>query len=417
MSLFAKEKINKGRQLEIDALKAICIVCMIFIHVMEDCVGSGAMESTQVSQAMDKIGVVVGAAAFMFCMGIGMRYARNQSAKAYVIRGIAIITVGQMLNLLRNVLFNLTAYWITNEQWFLANSFLVIQADILSFAGLAFLLIALLRKLNLSDGAILGIGIAMNLTGWAAHYLMPLPDSYLANQIIGYFFITKAESYFPLMSYFVFVAAGFLAGGKYPYIKDKDKFSTLVLKICVPICAVYYFFRIPLETPFLPEYDSDLNYSMYPGPDAIASILAACLLLALFYKIIHRAGDKIPRFVAHLSENINSYYCISYMFILPFQTLIIALTGRLLDAVVPDGGMLMLVGLALTLSIIVACAGIIEINKRYIHFSVVALGSSKAGRIVLLGVWVLTVVIVIYDYPRIVEFANIWDDYLLPGVD
>ena len=73
--------------------------------------------------------------------------------------------------------------------------------------------------------------------------------------------------------------------------------------------------------------------------------------------------------------------------------------------------------LALTLSIIVACAGIIEINKRYIHFSVVALGSSKAGRIVLLGVWVLTVVIVIYDYPRIVEFANIWDDYLLPGVD
>ena len=213
------------------------------------------------------------------------------------------------------------------------------------------------------------------------------------------------------------MAAGFLAGGKYPYIKDKDKFSTLVLKICVPICAVYYFFRIPLETPFLPEYDSDLNYSMYPGPDAIASILAACLLLALFYKIIHRAGDKIPRFVAHLSENINSYYCISYMFILPFQTLIIALTGRLLDAVVPDGGMLMLVGLALTLSIIVACAGIIEINKRYIHFSVVALGSSKAGRIVLLGVWVLTVVIVIYDYPRIVEFANIWDDYLLPGVD
>ena len=152
MSLFAKEKINKGRQLEIDALKAICIVCMIFIHVMEDCVGSGAMESTQVSQAMDKIGVVVGAAAFMFCMGIGMRYARNQSAKAYVIRGIAIITVGQMLNLLRNVLFNITAYWITNEQWFLANSFLVIQADILSFAGLAFLLIALLRKLNLPDG-------------------------------------------------------------------------------------------------------------------------------------------------------------------------------------------------------------------------------------------------------------------------
>lgn len=36
MSLLAKEKVNQGRQPEIDLLKALCIIGMIFNHVFED---------------------------------------------------------------------------------------------------------------------------------------------------------------------------------------------------------------------------------------------------------------------------------------------------------------------------------------------------------------------------------------------
>ena len=32
MGYFAKENVNKGRQPEIDCLKAFCIVCMILLH-------------------------------------------------------------------------------------------------------------------------------------------------------------------------------------------------------------------------------------------------------------------------------------------------------------------------------------------------------------------------------------------------
>ena len=30
------------------------------------------------------------------------------------------------------------------------------------------------------------------------------------------------------------------------------------------------------------------------------------------------------------------------------------------------------------------------------------------------AVWILTAAVIIYAYPKIEEFANIWNDYLLP---
>ncbi len=114
MSYFASERVNKGRQPELDWLKAFCIVCMIFLHIYEDC----AIEQTGlIYHFLDYACVFTGAACFMICMGVGMRYSRKQSPADYVYRGIEIFTVGQLLNLLRNALPNLIAWWIKGEGW------------------------------------------------------------------------------------------------------------------------------------------------------------------------------------------------------------------------------------------------------------------------------------------------------------
>ena len=401
---FSNEKINTGRQLEVDVLKAICIIGMVTIHVFDDCIDNG---DNSFEFLQNVLGMIIGAAGFMLCMGIGMRYTRNQSPQAYLTRGIAILTVGQLLNILRNALPNLIAYWITQDQWFVANSFLVFQADILSFAGLAFILMAVMRKFKLSNRAILCIAIAMNLISWLVHYKVTMPENYIVNQILGYFVITRAESYFPLFSYFVFVAAGFTIGTLLPYIKDKQKLYTRIIVICVPLCTVYYLFRMNYNVSFMPVYISDENYSLYPGPDAIVSVLTSVAAMACFYMLSHWAGDRIPRWVAHMSENINSYYCISYMFILPVQTLLMAVNGHLL---MTDS-----VGTIYTILVLVACWLIIEFNKKYIHFSPTALLTKKTvGPVMMVSIWVISFAIAIYAYPRIDEFVNIWNDYLLP---
>ena len=155
---FANEKVNTGRQPELDLLKALCVVGMIFVHVFLD-LGKDVMPTV----VDDYLTEFFGAATFMICMGIGMCYMRRQSPATYVMRGFGLLTIGQFLNLLRNALPNLIAWWITGKQFFIANSFLIIQADILTFAGLSFLLMALFKWLKLSDGVILGFSVVMSL--------------------------------------------------------------------------------------------------------------------------------------------------------------------------------------------------------------------------------------------------------------
>ena len=397
---FTKEPVNTGRQSEIDLFKAICIIAMIGVHVFLD-LGPYNPDGVPV---LDHITAIVGATAFMACMGIGMRYSRHQSAKFYVIRGIGLLTVGQMLNLLRNSLPNLIAWWITGKQVFIANSLLVLQADIMTFAGLAFFLMALFKKLRLSDGAILAAGFAMNVFCLICWHVVTPPSNFLTSQALGYLIVTDAESYFPLLSYFVFVAFGYLVGGYYPRISDKDRLSTRILQVFTPICAAYYALRILTEIPFLPELTSDEQYSLVPATDAIGSCLAVLLILALLYKIIHRANGRVPKPLLHISEHINGYYCVSYLLIMPVQTLIVAVSGVMWNRWVC--GIYAVVVLA-------ACMILIRLNDRYWHINVAALKGRKMA-VFFVCVWVLTFAVVAYAYPRITEYATMWNNYLLP---
>ena len=397
---FSNERINTGRQPELDLLKALCVIGMIMVHVFLD-LGKDIMPSVM----DDYMTEFFGAATFMICMGIGMCYMRKQTPASYLMRGFGLLTIGQFLNILRNSLPNLIAYWITGKQFFIANSLLILQSDILTFAGLSFLLMALFKKLRLKNGTILGISVLMSLAALIASHTVPEPSSYLVSQFLAFFIITKAEAYFPLLCYFIFVAFGYFIGGYYPRIKDKDALSNRIMLVCFPIAAIYYVLRFTLEMPYLPELGSDLQYNMKPTPDAIATCLFTLGFLALLYKFVKLIGGKLPRLVMHFSANINSYYCISYLFILPVQTILIATTGKLF----PGKILPILYGLF----VIAACYVIIELNEKYWHIHFATL-KGKHMIIFTAAVWIATIAIVAYAYPRIDEYANIWNEYLLP---
>ena len=402
MGYFAKEKVNRGRQPEMDWLKAFCIVCMIMLHIFEDCTenASGLLNDT-----LEWICTFTGAATFMVCMGIGMRYSRNQDPKNYLLRGLELLTVSQFLNIMRGSLPNLIAYLIKGEQIFIANSLLVVQADVLTFAGLAFLMMALLKLIKVPDIGILILGVVLNI---AAIPLSTPPvdtSNYLLNQFIGFFVVTEAESYFTFFAYFVFVAFGYFIGGLYPRISNKDGLSTLVLLTVTPVCVIYYVIRFTVGIPFLPEMGSNLQYLLVPGSDSWAVCLSSLVFLALFHKISKLMGGKAPYLVNHISANINSYYCVSYIFTLPMQTILLAGWGHLLQGMVP--------ATIYALIVITLCYFIIDINEKHIHFHLVTLKQPQKG-IIFAVIWICTVLIMIYAYPRITEYATMWNNYLIP---
>ena len=397
---FAKEKVNTGRQPELDLLKALCVVGMIFVHVSLD-LGKDAMPSV----LDDYMTEFFGAATFMFCMGIGMCYMRRQSPSTYAMRGFGLLTIGQFLNILRNALPNLIAWWATGRQFFIANAFLILQSDILTFAGLSFLLMALFKRLKLSNAAILGAGVLMSLAALILWHVVESPENYLASQLLGFFIITDAEAYFPLLCYFIFVAFGYFIGGYYPRIKDKGALANRVMAVCFPLALVYYIFRFTMDMPFLPELGSDLQYNMKPTPDAIATCLFTLGFLALLEKIVEAMGGRLPKLVNHFSAHINSYYCLSYLFILPVQTLLMATTGHVFTGdVLP---------ILYSFFVTAACYFLIEMNERKWH---IRFATMKGRKLIVFtaAVWIATVAIAAYAYPRIEEYANIWNEYLLP---
>ena len=109
MTLFSKYRVNTGRQTEVDILKAFCIGWMILLHTQE-CL---AETENLVFTISDYACTFSGAAAFMICMGLGTRYSRRLSPKEWLSRGWELLTVGQLLNLCRNALPNLIAWWIS----------------------------------------------------------------------------------------------------------------------------------------------------------------------------------------------------------------------------------------------------------------------------------------------------------------
>ena len=401
MAYFANEKVNIGRQPEVDFLKAFCIVCMIVLHFLEDCV---AEPSGLLYEALEKICTFTGAAAFMICMGIGMCYSRQQEPKSYLLRGLELLTVGQFLNLLRNSLPNLIAYWYTGKQVFIANSLLVIQADILTFAGLAFLFMALLKKLNVSALGTLIIGLIMNSAVIPLCTSVPEPSNFLLSQLLAFFVVTKAEAFFPFTSYFVFVAFGYFIGGKYPFIADKKRLSNCILLICLPICVVYYAVRLSFPIPYLPTFGTDPQYVTSPGPDAWGTCLMSLVLLSLFYRLSLLIGGKTPAFVNHISANINSYYCVSYIFTLPVQTFLLAVYGQLLEN--------MVTATIISFIIVALCYFVIDFNEKKVHFHLVTL-KQPTKSITYTAIWVCTILVIIYSYPRIQEYATLWNDYLI----
>ena len=158
---FSTEKVNTGRQPELDLLKALCILGMIVMHVILD-LEAGAPDGDQGQMFTE----LFGAATFMISMGIGMRYTRHQSPASYLMRGFALLTIGQFLNILRNAAPNLIAYWITGKQVFIANVLLILQADILTFAGLAFLLMAVFKMCRLKGSVVLAAGVLLRVIAY-----------------------------------------------------------------------------------------------------------------------------------------------------------------------------------------------------------------------------------------------------------
>jgi len=396
--IFSKEKVNVGLQPEFEYLKTFNILVMVLQHVYEN------YSRDNFSSIIDFLGFILGADSFMILMGIGMRYSKHNEPSRYLSRGILLLTQGQYINLLRNALPNLIAWWATGKKKFISRSMLVFQVDILMFAGISFLLLALMKKMKLSDNFILAIGIIMNIFAFLVYNIMKPPKNFLLSQFLGFFVLTDAEAYFPLCSYFVFVAFGYWLGEIYQKISNKDKFYNLILIFCLPTSFIYYYFRSHYNFPMFPLCGSNEHYVLFPGPDAIASCLVKLTSFAIMYKIDKILKGKTPYFIIHSGKNLNQYYMISYISTIQISTFLRATIGE-------EYPSKMKYPTIFAIMILVFCKITIDINDKYIHFTFTTMKNPMRNYVFIL-VWIMTIISVIYIYPKVEAYTTFWNKYL-----
>ena len=398
IQIFSKENINTGHQPEFDYVKGLVAFLIVITHIYLS-YSYGCLFIILIVLLS-----IITASTPMFMMGVGMKYSRHREPKYYISRGFVLLTLSQFLNLIRDSLPNVIAWFITGNKNFISRSLLVLQTDILTFAGITFLFFALLKKMKLSDNSILIIGIIMNFSSIILYKIMNTPNSFLVSIFLGYFVLTNAESYFPFCSYFIFVAFGYWLGGIYLKIANKDKFYNRILLYFLPIVTIFVYLRIKNNIPFFNQYKPIEFYSLMPGPIAWMYCIVNLTVTAIFYKIHKLINEKKPEFIAHFAKNFNQYYMISYAITMQMNTFLKVTKGEKYPSEMKYPTLFGFILLFL-------CRILIDINDKYIHFTITTLKKPMRNYVFSL-IWIMTIVIVAYAYPKVEVYATVWNDYL-----
>ncbi|WP_310603652.1 heparan-alpha-glucosaminide N-acetyltransferase domain-containing protein [Anaerosporobacter sp.] len=210
MSMLVKEEVNTGRQFEFDVAKTFAIFFMVIVHVCDNMstLDSSIMPQSFLHLVIEFLGAPMAAPMFMFAMGIGMVYTKHDSVKDFVRRGVKLILMGYALNFFRETLLMLLANGMgvqTDYQKALIDTIGTI--DILQFAGMTFLLVALMKKLALKPWMMLCVAFVLQAVGTlfvGSFDLLPKGVQY----ILGLMFYTNHYIAFPATLWLVYPVMG-----------------------------------------------------------------------------------------------------------------------------------------------------------------------------------------------------------------
>lgn len=316
--LYGDTTINCGRQKELDLAKCGAVLCLALIHCIIECTPEEQLVSGIPYLFDTVIGGPLSATVFMFAMGVGAVYQDSQSTRDGVLRGLRIMLISYMLNICRFLIPYLIGYGITGdtEKYIDPLLYKVLCNDVLLFAGMALVLIALFRKIKLKDWQMAAIAFAASAAGTMLNGVDV--NNALGNILLGYLIGTEdaagmVMSYFPLLNWLVFPVSGYIFGKRLLRLKDKNLFYGILSAICVPVATIYYAVGIVYERGMFGEGQNCYYHLQFS--DAVGAILSTLGVLGLCHFLIRHLPEWVSSLSQKISRNITSIYCIHWVLV------------------------------------------------------------------------------------------------------
>lgn len=317
-NIFSAEPINKGRQPELDIAKAVIVFFLAFIHCTIECTPEEGLVSGIPYLFDTVIGGPLSAPVFMFAMGAGMIYTKNNTAVTYVKRGFRIAATGFVLNICRYTVPALIGYAITSDyaNYIEPIMYRTLCNDMLQFAGTAMMLIGFLQWIKAPDFIMLIMSFGMSLCGMFLNDTDV--DNSVGNILLGFLIGTEDKagmvlSDFPLLNWFIVPVAGNIFGKFLIRVKEKDRFYLTVSPVCLVVTAVYFIIGIKNRAGMFGEGQN--CYYHITTNDVLISITGVMAVLGVYYFAAKLIPDNFMKRIMGLSKNVTSIYCIHWVVI------------------------------------------------------------------------------------------------------
>ncbi len=316
--VFSSEECNLGRQKELDIGKALPILGLAFVHCIIECCTEAQLYFGIPLLFDSVIGGPMSAPMFTFCMGATVHYSKLKTTKQIAQRGLALLLTGFVLNICRFLIPFSIGYLITGnvEKYLVPLPYFVFGNDILQFAGLFFLCLALFKRLKTPKWLMAGISLAMAIAGSLLRHTDMGND--VLNIIFGWFIGTVNEanqivSDFPLLNWLIIPVCGYIFGSFLRHMKDKRRFYRTFSPILLLLAVAIIGYELRAEVGM---FDDGQNaYYHILTHDAILSIMLTLGLLGVYYGLSKLLPRRIMGFFSYTSRHITEFYCIHWVLV------------------------------------------------------------------------------------------------------
>ncbi len=318
--MLADEPVNTGRQWEMDIARAIPVLCLPIIHCIIECCTDEMLESGIPYLFDTVIGGPFSAPMYLFAMGVSIDYSRRKTPKKIALKGLDVLLMSFVLNIFRFLIPYLVGFAMSGdrEQFIEPLVYRVLGNDVLLFAGLALMVIALFMKWELSYGKMFLIAAAACIIGaFTTGFDTGVP---VLNILLGSFIGTEDGtglliSDFPLLIWLIVPVSGMCFGRLLVHIRpeDKGRFYLIVSTPALCIAAIYMCLGIEHTTGMFGE-GQNCYYHMLPW-DTAECILLAIGMLGIWYYVSERIPDRLMVFFTDVSSKITSFYCIHWVLV------------------------------------------------------------------------------------------------------
>lgn len=366
--IFSDKPVNLDRQWELDLARSVIIFCLALIHCTIECTSDEGLVSGIPYLFDTIIGGPFSAPMYMFVMGIGMAYTKKNTPEHHFRRGLHIFVLGYILNICRFLIPYSIGYAITGDYAVYMEPLLykVLCNDILTFAGLAMMLIALFMKIKLSGGMMLIITTIMCALGTVFNGVDV--QNPLGNIFLGYLIGTEDAaglvlSDFPLFNWMIFPTFGYAFAAVLKRVKDKKLFYLTVSLPAIIIAIVYFSYGITHEVGMFGEGQNCYYHMIFT--DVLASLTLTVGMAGVNYLILQIIPHKVFYIAWTISENITAVYFTHWVLVsLIVNVLIYIVRGT--TELAP--GIVMILGSAISIvSIIIGCYWNKYVNRRRVN--------------------------------------------------